>query len=214
MLFPHVKTRRTALCPPAVEPGHSVYGLLQEAGVGDLPAPEVFTSLHASDTVAEFLVQRCDTGRTVGYASLHHLDQAAQHVQASVVGGPASDLDPPAAKAINGLLTEATMLIVNYAFAMWNLRKIYFWTVGVSLEAHRATLQAVPEATLSDFVHQQGQLLDVHISALYRHKWEKDGPTLLRRLVLDPAARRRVEELEPFGQPVALSGTSEGNASS
>ncbi|MFB9968294.1 GNAT family N-acetyltransferase [Sinosporangium siamense] len=178
MLFPHVKTGRTLLRPADPPDGVTVYELLQKAGLENLSSAELFAMMHLSDISAKFMVERRENGRTVGFASLHHLDQAGGHVQASVVTDESA--------ASDGTAEEATMLVVNYAFAMWNIRKVYFWTADTGFEARSAFLKPAHEATLSEHLYDRGQLRDLYISAVYREQWVPEGPRTLARLVQTP----------------------------
>lgn len=183
MLFPHTKTRRTLLRHANPPEGVTAHDLLLKAGLNDLPSAEVFAALYAKEVSAQFTVERQDTDQVVGYVSFHHLDLSGRHVRASFLTDPAT--------AGNGVGAEVILLTINYAFAMWNVRKIYFWTVEPDFKIlHTSYDSDHKEATLPEHLYDRGELRDVHIYAVYREYWEEHGADLLNKLVQSPLERR------------------------
>jgi len=184
VLFPHTKTRRTLLRHANPPEGVTAHDLLLKAELNDLPSAEVFGALYSKEVSAQFLVERRDTDRVVGYVSFHHLDLSGQHMRASFLTDPAV--------AGNGLGAEVTLMTINYAFAMWNVRKIYFWTTETDFDVFRTAFNAAhKEATLPEHLYDRGVLRDVHIYAVYREQWEEHGAELLNKLTQGPGERRK-----------------------
>lgn len=183
MLFPHTKTRRTVLRHANPPEGVTAHDLLLKAGLTDLPSAEVFAALYTKEVSAQFTVERQDTEQVVGYVSFHHLDLSGRHVRASFLTDPAT--------AGNGVGAEVILMTINYAFAMWNVRKIYFWTVEPDFQIlHTPFDSNHKEATLPEHLYDRGALRDVHIHAVYREYWEEHGADLLNKLVQSPLERR------------------------
>ncbi|MEU3170382.1 GNAT family protein [Streptosporangium sp. NPDC006930] len=206
MLFPHTKTRRTLLRHANPPEGVTAHDLLLKAELNDLPSAEVFGALYSKEVSAQFIVERRDTDRVVGYVSFHHLDLSGQHVRASFLTDPAA--------AGNGLGAEVILMTVNYAFAMWNVRKIYFWTTETDFEAFRTAFNsAYKEATLPEHLYDRGALRDVHIYAVYREQWEEHGAELLNKLAQGPGERREAASTASTASTVSAVSTDSAEAS-
>ncbi|MGP3912333.1 GNAT family N-acetyltransferase [Nonomuraea sp. 10N515B] len=174
MLFPHVETKRTALRPAHSSDGPTVYETLQKAGIATLPERAAFEREHAGNLAAQFFVEQ--RGQVVGLTSLRDLDQAGRHIRAEIL--------TDAGRGRMGLGAEVTLMTVNYAFAMWNVRKVYFWTTDAEARNFTGPPQLVrKEATLPGHAVENGELTDVHVFAIYREDWEEYGTKLLTRLV-------------------------------
>ena len=177
MLFPYVQTKRTTIRPTHAPDAVAVYDTLRSAGVGSLPSLEAFTRRHGENIAAQFLVEQ--RGEIAGISSLHHLDQNSRHVRLDLL------LDPDRAR--HGVGVEATLLATNYAFAMWNLRKVYFWAdtaTPVGFNPHQPLVKL--EATLPQHIDNGGDgLSDAYVFALYRDQWDEHGYPMLQRLVPD-----------------------------
>ena len=161
----------------------TVHDLLLKAGLSNLPTAETFASLCMKEVSAQFTVERRDTGQTVGFVSFHHLDLSGQHVRASFRTDPAL--------AGNDLAAEVILMTINYAFASWNIRKIYFWTTDTDLQSFPTAFSSTHrEATLPEHLYDRGALQDVHIYATYREQWEEHGAALLDKLAQSPLERQ------------------------
>jgi RimJ/RimL family protein N-acetyltransferase len=172
MLFPYVQTKRTALRPAHSGDGPTVYETLQKAGVTTLPERAAFDREHAGNLAAQFFVEQ--RGQVVGLTSLRDLDQTGQHVRAEIL--------TDTGRGRMGVGAEVTLMTLNYAFAMWNVRKVYFWTTDAgSLTGPPQLVRK--EATLPSHAVRDGELSDVHVFAIYREDWQEHGAKLLTRLV-------------------------------
>lgn len=177
MLFPHVESKRVLLRPATAEDGPKVYEILFRSGKSTLPTLEVFLAGFTRGVSAQFLVQRRDTDAIVGYSSLSQLSVAG-HVQAGVH----TDADQT-----EGIAADAAALTVNFAFAMWRIRKVYFETHEADLSELGFTGEYATvvreEAVLPDHLYFQGKLWDQHVHAIYREQWDQQGVELLKEIV-------------------------------
>ncbi|MFG3440074.1 GNAT family N-acetyltransferase [Nonomuraea sp. NPDC047897] len=186
MLIPHVITRRTTLVPvDPVVAGPDVRRVLDSEGLARLPDLEAFLATgtdDAAETAAQFFVVRTDTGDKVGFASMTHLDTALGQVRVDVVTDPL--------RTGFGISLEATMLVVNYAFATWEIGKIYFCATPRNFD----TLAAFP-AMITEEVEPPAQVRDLgtahglRVLSIHRDRWEKYGTRFLDRLVKSPIGR-------------------------
>ncbi|WP_218952244.1 GNAT family N-acetyltransferase [Amycolatopsis anabasis] len=177
MLFPHVESKRVLLRPATAEDGPKVYEILFQSGRSTLPTLEVFLQNFSRGVAAQFLVQRRDSDHVVGFSSLSELTPAG-HVQAAVHTD---------AEQSEGISADAAALTVNFAFAMWRIRKVYFQTheadltgLGFTGEYASAVRQ---EAVLPDHLYFQGKLWDMYVHAIYREEWDVQGTELLKGIV-------------------------------
>jgi hypothetical protein len=174
VLFPYLATKRTTLRPTPTVNGELTYDLLEQAGLQKLPDRDDFISTHTTAIAMQFMVEQ--RGDVVGISSLRHLDMAGGHVRADIFTDPS--------KARHGVPMEVMFLTVNYAFAMWNLRKVYFWTPDDGFGSFaQDQLLIRREGTLPDHLFTDGQPADMHIFAIYRDQWDEHGLRLLERLV-------------------------------
>ncbi|RKS06863.1 RimJ/RimL family protein N-acetyltransferase [Nocardiopsis sp. Huas11] len=178
IIYPHVSTPLTRLVPTRVRFGDAVLDELEERGLSGLPSRDVFRSLWPKEherVSAQFLIQGGD-GEVVGYSSLHALGLNSRHVDCSVVADPVRTDD--------AVLAHAYALAINYAFAMWGVRKINFWTVERSLSALRAvSSNVVREGLLTEYVLDEGRLRDVSVFAVFRDDWDHGGAGFVEEAV-------------------------------
>ncbi|MEU4806641.1 GNAT family protein [Actinosynnema sp. NPDC023587] len=177
MLFPYVESKRIVLRPATGADGAEVYDVLFRAGAPGLPALDVFLDRFERGVQAQFLVYRRDSDDLVGHAALSDL-AVAGHVRAAVFA---------AADPGEGIAADAAALLVNFAFAMWRIRKVYF-------ESHLADLAEFgftgdraavvrTEAVLPEHLWFRGRLWDQYVHAVYREHWDVDGVELLKEIV-------------------------------
>jgi hypothetical protein len=73
-----------------------------------------------------------------------------------------------------GVSGEALMLLIDYVFAQWQFRKIYFTTPSDILGKVRGARRWVQtEGVLKDREFRRGALVDLHIQAIWREHWEQ-----------------------------------------
>jgi RimJ/RimL family protein N-acetyltransferase len=167
------------LRPATKADGPGFYALLLRLGIASLPRQDVFVAGYDRDFAASFAICSRSDGEVRGYASLFELDPAG-HVQVGVC------TDPTAGEP--GLGAEAALLTINFAFSMWNIRKVYIRTTAASISRFGGTTAAIArkEAVLTEHMFFQGQLWDVHIFAIYRQDWIGAGKQIVERLAGRP----------------------------
>ncbi|SDH06406.1 Protein N-acetyltransferase, RimJ/RimL family [Sinosporangium album] len=180
MIFPYTETHKAALRLSHSMDGPAVHEFLQKEEMSGLDSLDVFTSTwprSRDEVAAQFSVEELGTGRLAGFTSLHRLSPHSRYVQGCLAlpGGDA-------------VAAEAAALTVNYAFAMWNIRKVHFWTVAEGLPGLAATpVTVLCEATLPEYVYDRGTLLDINIFAVYRDEWERHGVPYVTALLQESA---------------------------
>lgn len=80
---------------------------------------------------------------------------------------------------------ESVMLFVDHLFRGWPLRKLYAEVLGGHIDdvASGVGRLFVEEGRLAAHEYVDGAWSDLHILALFRERWERDAPRLLRGLV-------------------------------
>ncbi|GAA1439620.1 GNAT family protein [Nocardiopsis tropica] len=176
MIFPHLDTDGVRLAATGTRRGGAVRDELAGHGLDGLPGRDVFAALWPGryDQVgAQFLLHAPGSGRVAGYASVHGFNSQARHGCGSLVADE-RELGPDGA-------TDAYALTVNYAFSMWNLRKLYLWTLDEDLAALRRTGAEVRlEGSLPEYVLDGAELRTAHVFAVYREAWERTGAEFVR----------------------------------
>src|SRR5207245_2612552 len=74
-----------------------------------------------------------------------------------------------------GYGTEATQLIVNYAFGRLNLQRVYLHVLEYNERAVRCYLKVGfrKEGTLRQDHYHDGRYWDSHVMGILRHEWEQ-----------------------------------------
>lgn len=181
--FPHVVSPLVELVSTKVRFRDAVLDDLLERGLSGLPSRDVFTALWPQPhggVSGQFLIRPKGTDEVAGLVSFHYRALNGRHVSCSFAVDP-SRIDTPA-------LTHAHALAVNYAFAMWNLRKVNFWTVEESLPLQSVCSEVVKEGTLTEYLLDEGRLRDVHVFAVFRDDWDQEGAGYVEGIVGEPAA--------------------------
>lgn len=176
MLFPHTESRKIELRPAGVKDAARVYEILFRLGHGGLPLLDRFTESFGRGLSASFLVHRKDSGDVVGFTTLSE-PSVAGHLTAEVhLGGQPDEVR-----------RDAAALTVNFAFAMWRTRKVYFHATDPSPESvgfsgpYAAVVDA--EAVLPKHTYFHGRVWDVHVLAIYRERWDEHGVDLVKNIV-------------------------------
>ncbi|MDX3195172.1 hypothetical protein PV458_42815 [Streptomyces sp. MN03-5084-2B] len=174
MLSPHTESRLVTLRPAGVEDAAQVYEILFRLGSAGLPLIDQFVESFGEGKAACFLVHRKDTGQLIGVSSLSDLAPAG-HVRAEI---------ELVAESTDELRAEVNALTVNFAFAMWRTRKVYFHLttpdageLGLGADLPRE------EVVLSDYTYFHGRLWDVHVVAIYREDWDEAGLDIIKQIV-------------------------------
>jgi hypothetical protein len=184
MFFPLITSSGVELRPISADDGKKVYELLVRFGSGVLPTLETFLDGFGHGAMAQFLVHGAGEAGPVGVATLRDFNPAG-HVTAELELGSAP-----------GPGQETVALVVNYAFAMWNLRKVYLHAAEDEHDVLGLTgplLQPLldREALLPRHVFARGRHQDLSIYAIHRNTWEKHAANVLEALA--PAQEREHE---------------------
>ncbi len=93
---------------------------------------------------------------------------------------------------------ESVMLFVDHLFRGWPLRKLYAEVLAGHLDdvASGVGRLFVEEGRLAAHEYVDGGWSDLHILALFRERWERDAPRVLRGLVPGRAAGERGDRSE------------------
>ncbi|SDH94056.1 hypothetical protein SAMN05421505_12755 [Sinosporangium album] len=170
MLTAHLQARRIRLLPADDEDRASAYKRLSG---GEPP----------TDVNAQFTIERRDTGEVVGFGSLGHLDTARGRVQVDVLTDPE--------RTENGLGLEATVLVINAAFAMWDVDRAYFSARGELAESLGSMPTMItPEPHVPEHL-QKRATADTAVLAVHREQWLKYGTKFLERLITRPTDDRK-----------------------
>jgi RimJ/RimL family protein N-acetyltransferase len=170
LLFPHLQSIRVRLSPARFDDGVRAYEIMLRAGMGTMPTLDAFLETFGKGGKAQFIAEMRETGEAIGHVVLRDRNTAG-HIHVDI------HLDVGAADT--GVGAEIAMLALNYAFAMWDLRKAYLEATSKGLSAlglsdeQRKLL--TEEAILRDHVYQQGRLWDQHILSVDRETWEREG---------------------------------------
>ena len=177
MLFPYAESKRIVLRPATTDDGRTVYDTLLRLGETALPTVDDFVEKSMAGVAARFLVHPRGLDTPVGFAELVKLSQAG-HVQAGVHIEPGQD---------PSVQSDTAALIVNFAFSMWRVRKVYLRTARTSLDhlgftGDNATL-VHREAVLGEHLFFQGRLWDEYIFSVSRDDWNDRGIEMLNDIV-------------------------------
>lgn len=143
---------------------------------GATPSPEKVLASLWDSVLAQFVVERADSGRPLGLVAVTSPDFRNGFAYVSALGTPESQG--------SGLIAEAAFLAFNYAFCTWPLRKLYMEATDDSFQAFGSGAGELfeEEGRLREHVFWNGRWVDVVISAVYRQTWERLAAPLMRRL--------------------------------
>jgi hypothetical protein len=191
VLFPHTAAAGIELRATAPSTGRQVYARLSALGLTGIPPEDEFAAgslwpgrpfveipgrftAERPAPPAHFSVVHSGDGREIGHAALCEVSPHAGHAKACVAVDTA---------AAGGALAAATVLTVNYAFAVWRLRKVYLWTTGRTVPGLADVPDAaVEEAVLPDHVLVGGERRPARVFAVYRERWDATGAPAAERL--------------------------------
>ncbi len=163
MIYPHATSRRIVLQPATAQDSALFLKTLLRTGLESFrPAASavgMFRILNAA-----FLVTHRHSRMVLGFSTLHGLDPAG-HIRCGIY------LDPQ--KARLGVGAEATQLLINYAFASFNVDRVIAQTTEASFSAFGLTVDGELEReVLPEHLYFRGQLWDLHTFQMRRSDWE------------------------------------------
>ncbi|MFJ6018024.1 hypothetical protein ACIQFP_01625 [Nocardiopsis alba] len=187
MILPHIHTPGIALEATRTRTGREVHAEFADRGVRGidrrdvLSSPTIWPNRRMQEISAQFFVRVGEERALLGYVSLHEFNPNSGYVKCAVT------VDREAPEDVH---TAVVALTVNYAFAMWSIRKLYFWTPEPEVRGLAAT-GAVParEGTLPEHLLDEGTLRPVNVFALYRAQWEETGVAFVESLVAGAGIR-------------------------
>jgi RimJ/RimL family protein N-acetyltransferase len=126
-----------------------------------------FQESVARDTAAHFVGIRRSNGEVAAYAALFAVDLRAAHAQVGLMSSPRY--------LRSGLSLELAAMMIEHAFAVYPLRKVYFEMPDVNLVGLRTVVGrfARLEATLPDFVYVAGRLCANLVFSMDRATWNE-----------------------------------------
>ncbi|MGW9351956.1 GNAT family N-acetyltransferase [Nocardiopsis flavescens] len=165
VLHPRLETPGTVLRVSRLLSPERMHELLGSEG---LPSAEVLSQLVPAAPgrhSAQFTVRDAGDGTVVGVSGLHSMDLNGGHVRAEPHLAAGAGEDHAAA---------AGALTLNYAFAMFRVRKVYVWTVDPEPRAlAHVPVRVQNEGCLREFVVDGGVLRDVTVLTVDREDWER-----------------------------------------
>ncbi|MEU6152189.1 GNAT family protein [Actinosynnema sp. NPDC047251] len=159
-----MRARRVELRPGVAADGLLFYQLLLRVGVENLPPPARVAGQFFDNSAALFRIQRRGSGEVIGYATLRELGQAG-HVRLAVY----VEKD----KSRHGVSGEALYLVVNYAFAAYDVDRILCRTTEESFAYVRGAGDddQKPIGIFPGHRYFRGRLLDLHHFLVMRDEW-------------------------------------------
>lgn len=147
---------------------------------GSTPSPELFISSIWNGVAATFIVEQLPEARPVGVVIIYNLDTRNGHAAISL----ASDRT----RAGGLTVMEGAALVIDYAFRIWPLHKLYAEVLESNLPQFRAATRSLfaVEARLGGDVWYDDQRWDKFILALYRERWDQARAGYFRLIVGEP----------------------------
>jgi RimJ/RimL family protein N-acetyltransferase len=139
---------------------------------GELPTFDAFVTGLLRGATATCAVEALDGG-PIGMVQLWQHDLLSRHAQLTAFVDPAVEG--------RGWPLEGVVLFVDYAFAAFDLRKLYLETLATELPAFASLVGTVlrEEGCLRAHRYVFGQHVDCHLLALYREDFEREAAALL-----------------------------------
>lgn len=164
MLFPHTTSRRITLDPAGAADLTEFRQTLLRTGLESVRVARVPAAALARCQAA-FQIVRRRNDQVVGFSTLHALDPAG-HIRCGIY------LEPQHARL--GVGSEAVHLLINYAFASFDIERVVTQTTEASFAAFGLTTEdGIPEATLREHLYFRGRLWDLHGGVVLRSSWEE-----------------------------------------
>lgn len=144
---------------------------------GDVPTFDAFISGLLQQSPATCVIERLSGGDRLGMVQLFQHQPISRHAQLTAF------LDPSAEGL--GWPLEGVLLFVDYAFAAFDLRKLYLESLTTEVAQFESLVGDVlrEEGRLVGHRYVFGQYVDCHILALYRDDFEAGVASLFPGLV-------------------------------
>lgn len=147
---------------------------------GSTPSPDEVRRSLWNGVLAQFIAESATTGDPLGLVVLSSANHRDGYVYLSAMA-------TPEVQGL-GIMVEAVMLTINYAFVTWPFRKLYMEAVDDNLAQFESALARhfVEEGTLRQHAFMFGRYQDLHILAMYREHWAEVEGRYLRILLPRP----------------------------
>jgi hypothetical protein len=168
VIFPHTVSRRVVLHPASGADQARFSQARLRTGIESF-RPGGPPAAAARGYNAAFIVSRrkgrSEPEHELGFATLHALDEAG-HIRCGIY------LDPERTKL--GIGSEALHLLINYAFATFDVDKVVAQTTEASFDVFGITPEdRQDEDILTDYLFFRGQLWDLHTIRINRAGWQE-----------------------------------------
>lgn len=141
MLHPHVETRRTTLRKIDPLSRSSLREFLLEKGLGAVEGAEEFLAGQEEEpgaATAHILVERAADSAVLAFASLRRSAEGGDGYLQTLQNR---------ASLVHGIGIEANLLLMNYLFATWDIKRVYFCPVEDDIDYMRQYPGMVTEST-------------------------------------------------------------------
>lgn len=173
--------RRAALEPLRPSAYDFVYAIVCDANVGArsryrglVPSYDQMVSQLWDGVLAQYLVVDRTSQKMAGVVNLYRYNPRASNCFAAALTHP-SFLG-------SGVVIEGLLLLLDHAFDLWSLKKVFFEVMGFNLD-QMATITRFTEeeARLRDFDFAYGQLWDSVTLSVDAERWQTVRAQLLGR---------------------------------
>jgi RimJ/RimL family protein N-acetyltransferase len=133
---------------------------------GTTPSPESFAQNLWSETLVQFVVCTPDSARPLGLVTAYHADLRNRWAYIAAVMAPSTWRQ--------GWPLEASMLLIDYLFRIFDLRKLYLESLEFNASQYSSAVGSflVEESRLVAHEYYSGRWWDLITYALYRDVWE------------------------------------------
>ena len=170
-----LETRRIRLRPATPSDADFLHDIVFDDGL--IPLGTTSESEPAHRSLVNFIICRTDTGSPIGSTGISNPHFANGYAYFGV---------RTLRDALRtGFGVEGAGLCINYAFQMWNFRKLYSETTDVGIRYFGSALGRLlkEEGRLRDHEFFAGTYWDRVTLAMYREDWYKIGLPLLTRAI-------------------------------
>jgi RimJ/RimL family protein N-acetyltransferase len=133
---------------------------------GAVPDPAEFSSQINAGVLIQLMVVKRRAQQPVGLVTCYNANHRDGYAYLSALSGPAF--------LNTGLVMDGVILMIDYLFLVWPLRKLYFESLEFSVSSYGSALGPVivEEGRLRDHTFFGGRWWDLITSAIYRDDWE------------------------------------------
>lgn len=156
--------------------------LSEELGVrwrfrGSTPSPSDYSQTPWTNALATFLIEKRSERTPVGVVAIYNANMASQRASLSLAAFPGYERTPS--------VIDGALMMINYAFTVWPLRKLYADVLGFNLDQLSSITRHLftEEARLSDWEFFDDQWWDIVYFSLAREDWLARRDHFLGRLL-------------------------------